>query len=108
MNRKTPVAFAVVLLLTPLASAQSVDKGKQVYAAQKCSVCHSVAGVGNKKGALDKVGATLSAAEIRSWITEAPAMAAKTKAERKPVMKAYSTLAPEDVDALVAYLQSLK
>jgi hypothetical protein len=34
-------------------------------------------------------------------------MAAKAKAERKPVMKAYM-LAKDDLDALVAYLQSLK
>jgi hypothetical protein len=53
------------------------------------------------------VGAKLSAADIRSWITEAPAMAAKAKAERKPVMKAYM-LAKDDLDALVAYLQTLK
>lgn len=34
-------------------------------------------------------------------------MTKKAKAERKPVMKAYS-LPKEDVDALVAYMQSLK
>lgn len=102
------VAAAFVLLLSPLASAQSVEQGKTVYADQKCSICHSVAGTGNKKGPLDKVGAKLSADEIRSWIVDAPAMAAKTKADRKPPMKAYSNLAKADVDSLVAYLQSLK
>jgi hypothetical protein len=35
-------------------------------------------------------------------------MTAKTKATRKPPMKAYSTLSKEDVDGLVAYMQSLK
>jgi mono/diheme cytochrome c family protein len=85
-----------------------VEKGKQVYIAEKCSVCHSVAGVGNKKGALDGIGAKLSADEIRAWITNAAAMAAKVKAERKPPMKAYSTLATDEVDALVAYVQTLK
>jgi cytochrome c553 len=36
-------------------------------------------------------------------------MAAKAKAERKPAMKAYgSTMSKADVDALVAYLQTLK
>jgi len=89
-------------------SAQDpVSKGKDVYTAQKCSVCHAIAGTGNKKGVLDGVGAKLSAAEIRSWITDAPAMAAKAKAERKPPMKA-ATLAMDDLDALVAYLQTLK
>jgi mono/diheme cytochrome c family protein len=101
-------AVAIVLLCASSAFAQgTAEKGKQVYADQKCSVCHSIGAAGNKKGPLDKVGATLSADDIRGWITNAPAMAAKAKAERKPVMKAY-TLAKEDVDALVAYMQTLK
>jgi mono/diheme cytochrome c family protein len=99
---------ALILLVSPLASAQSADDGKKVYADQKCSVCHSIAGTGNKKGPLDKVGTKLSADETHSWIVDAPAMAAKTKADRKPPMKAYSTLPKADVDALVAYMQSLK
>lgn len=87
--------------------AATLEKGKQVYTAQKCQACHSVGGVGNKKGALDAVGTKLKADEIRQWIVGAPEMTAKTKAERKPVMKAY-TLPKEDLDALVAYLSSLK
>lgn len=99
---------AMVAMLAPLASAQDLaTRGKAVYTAQKCSICHAIAGTGNKKGALDAVGAKLSADDIRSWLTDAPAMAAKTKAERKPVMKAYM-LAQDDLDALVAYLQTLK
>jgi hypothetical protein len=35
-------------------------------------------------------------------------MTTKTKAARKPPMKAYANLPNDDVDALVAYLQSLK
>ena len=108
MIRVATIALASVFLISSFASAQSVEKGKEVYTAQKCSICHSVADVGNKKGALDKVGAKLSAADIRSWITGAPEMAAKVKAERKPPMKAYPTLAKDDVDNLVAYLQTLK
>ena len=84
-----------------------VAKGQQVYTDQKCSLCHSVAGKGNAKGSLDGVGTKLSADEIRSWITDAKGMTAKTKATRKPEMKAY-TLPKDDVDALVAYLSSLK
>ena len=92
-----------------VAAAQDakVAKGQQVYADQKCSLCHSIAGKGNAKGSLDGVGTKLSADEIRSWITDAKGMTAKTKATRKPEMKAY-TLPKDDVDALVAYLGSLK
>jgi len=102
------VASAVVLLFASSAFAQSADAGKKVYTDQKCSVCHSIAGAGNKKGPLDKIGTKLSADEIRSWITDAPAMATKAKADRKPAMKAYSTLPKAEVDSLVAYMQSLK
>ena len=103
------ISFAVAFaFMAGVASAQSpVEKGKAVYTAQKCSVCHSIAGAGNKKGPLDGVGAKLSADDMRAWITSAPEMAAKAKADRKPPMKAYA-LAKDDLDALVAYLQSLK
>ena len=45
--------------------------------------------------------------DIRAWIVDAKGMTEKTKAPRKPVMKSY-TLPKEDVDALVAYLSTLK
>lgn len=83
-------------------------RGEAVYTAQKCAVCHSVAGKGNQKGALDSVGSKLSAEEIRMWIMSAPEMATKTKASRKPAMKAYTNIPKDDLEALVAYLQSLK
>lgn len=90
------------------AFAQNADHGKQVYADTKCSVCHSIGSQGNKKGPLDEVGAKLTAADVRAWIVSAPEMAAKTKADRKPPMKAYTDLSKTDVDDLVAYLQTLK
>jgi mono/diheme cytochrome c family protein len=105
------VVFAVAVLTIPagFASAQSpVERGQQVFAAQKCAICHSVAGQGNKKGPLDGIGAKRTADEIRQWIVNAPEMAAKAKAERKPPMKAYAGLAKDELDALVAYLENLK
>ena len=47
-------------------------------------------------------------AEIREWIVNPKAMVEKTKATRKPDMPAYPKLAKDDVDALVAYMVSLK
>ena len=103
------LAAAVLGLLTALpAAAQDLKaKGEKVFTDQKCSLCHSVAGKGNTKGPLDGVGSKLSEADIRAWITDANAMTTKTGATRKPVMKQYS-LPKDDVDALVAYLTSLK
>lgn len=86
----------------------AIDHGMKVYAAQKCNVCHSIEGKGAKKGPLDGVGSKLSEEELRQWIVNAPEMTKKTKSTRKPVMKNYSKLPKEDVDALVAYMASLK
>jgi mono/diheme cytochrome c family protein len=102
------IAFGFATTAVFAQNAALIDQGQKVFTAQKCSICHSVAGKGNQKGALDDVGARLSAEEIRQWIVAAPDMAAKHKAERKPLMKAYPNIAENDLDALVAYLQSLK
>jgi mono/diheme cytochrome c family protein len=108
MVRSIVVGVLFAVGFAGLASAQDAKaKGAQVYADQKCSLCHSVAGKGNPKGALDDVGSKLKADEIREWIVDAKGMTAKTKAARKPEMKQYS-LPKDDVDALVAYLSSLK
>ena len=95
-------------LFAGTAFAQEAASGEHVYNVSKCSVCHSVGGVGNKKGPLDGIGPKLTAPEIRQWITAAPDMAEKAKAVRKPPMKAYPDLTKEELDALVLYVQGLK
>jgi len=113
MHRQLTPAVAVVLAMAWGASAAAqdakmIERGKAVYAEQKCKLCHSIAGEGNAKGPLDGCGTKLTAAEIKEWIVNPKAMTAKTKAERKPAMKAYPSLPQADLDALVAYMQSLK
>lgn len=103
------LAFVFVVCAPGFAQeAAKIERGKAVYAEQKCSLCHSIGEVGNKKGPLDGVGGKLSAADIKAWLTDPKGMTEKTKATRKPPMKAYPTLKAEDADALVAYIQSLK
>lgn len=103
------IAVVVIgVLLSSVHTFAAETSGQAVYTAAKCSICHSVAGQGNKKGPLEGVGTKLSAAEIREWITAAPDMAVKTKAVRKPAMKAYPNLSKADLDALVVFLQTLK
>jgi mono/diheme cytochrome c family protein len=89
--------------------AALMKKGQQVYAAQKCQTCHAIAGKGKTTNPLDGVGGKLSADEIKQWILDPKGMAAKAKSTKKPPMAAkYSGLPAADVDALVAYMQSLK
>jgi len=114
---KTTILFATVLPLTlamgmPVAAGQdaaAVKRGQEVYTAQKCQVCHAIAGKGGKANPLDGVGAKLSADETRQWITNPTEMTAKAKSTKKPPMpNKYGTLPAADIDALVAYLQTLK
>lgn len=90
------------------AFAQDPARGAKVYTDQKCGVCHSVAGKGNTKGPLDDVGGRLTAADIREWMINPAAMTAKTKAARKPPMRAYPNLPKQELDDLTAYMLSLK
>lgn len=101
------LTLCVGLAVSAAAQDAKVAHGEKLFADQKCTLCHSVADKGNKKGALDGVATKLKADEIREWIVDAKGMTAKTKATRKPEMKAY-TLPKDDVDALVAYLATLK
>jgi mono/diheme cytochrome c family protein len=107
----TTFGLTVWLAATGVASAQNqaqIDRGMKVYAEQKCSICHAIGGKGNVKGPLDDVGSRLSAEEVRQWMVNPAEMTKKTKAERKPPMRAYPSLPKEDLDALVAYMLSLK
>jgi mono/diheme cytochrome c family protein len=90
------------------AAAAPAEKGAAVFAAQKCSMCHSLDGKGQAKGPLDGVGTKLKADEIRAWIVTPAEMTTKTGAARKPAMRAYPNLPKEDLDALVAFLAAKK
>ena len=81
--------------------AAKVGKGQQVYTAQHCSMCHSIAGKGNPKTPLDDVGGKMTAEELKKYIVNPKSVKADAK------MKAYTSLSAEDLDALVAYLGTL-
>jgi cytochrome c2 len=96
-------AFAPLLLALDGGSAPAAaDEGAKVYAAQRCMMCHSIEGKGNKKTPLDGVGDRLKSEEIRKWIV--------SPREMKPgtLMKPYPSLPPKDLEALVNYLAGLK
>lgn len=103
---------AGVFVLGVSASAQDakmIEAGKKVYEAQKCATCHMIAGKGNKLYPLDGVGSKLSAADIRLWITNTAEM--EKKLAKPPTLKMSSrkyNLKDPDLNALVAYLESLK
>ena len=112
MRRPLPMLFAVGLLaawaVPALAQDAKVAKGATLFADQKCTLCHAVAGKGNVKRPLDAAGARLDAATVKLWLTDPKAAEAKTGKKGTPTMKSFATLPQEDIDALVAYVMSLK
>lgn len=103
------IAFVCAGLVgTAAAQDPKVERGRKLYEANRCSMCHSIGGKGNPKGPLDDVGSRLSEEEIRQWLVNPKEMAGKTKATRKPPMPSYAKLSKEDIDALVAFQMTLK
>lgn len=113
MKRIVTVMFgaAVIVVIGGIARGQDAgsDKAMEVFVAQKCTTCHSIAGRGNKKGALDEVGSQLSSAEIKAWLTDPEGMAARRKpaSTRKPPMKK-KAMSDADLETLVAFLAAQK
>ena len=79
----------------------AADQGKTVFAAQKCSLCHSIAGSGGGE-ALDGVGARLKPDDMRKRLKSPKEVKAGSE------MKAYPNLPEKDISSLIAYLQTLK
>ncbi len=106
MKRAVLVAFlgagAFMGALDAAPPDAAADHGREVYAAQKCALCHSISGIGGKKSALDGVGTKMTADSMRKWIRTPKAMKPDT------TMKAYPNLPEKDLSDLTAFLLTLK
>ncbi len=113
---QNPVGDAVAAADPPAAAASPaapagdprVAAGKRVFDAQNCARCHSVAGVGSPRSPLDGVGATLGPVELLHYATGHAAIAEDLSPRVLKEKQVYQSLPKEDLDALVAYLQSLR
>jgi len=117
---RNQVAFIVIVMLvtapTPRmdqraspAPANPIAVGRKIYEKEKCATCHQIAHQGNGRYPLDRVGSKLSDVDIRRWITDTARM--ESALPVLPPLRMSSTqykLKPADLDALVAYLASLK
>lgn len=87
--------------------AKLAEAGKKLYDSTGCAKCHQVDGKGMKLSILDGVGSRLTAADLRMWLTDPDAMSAKLP--KKPIIKMPKVVLKDpEIDALVAYLQTLK
>jgi cytochrome c2 len=106
MKTALVIAFAGVIVLIGGAAVSApdsaVDHGKEVYAVQKCAVCHSISGVGGQKLPLDGIGGKIGANEMKKWIRTPKQMKADT------TMKPYPNLPEKDLNDLVAFLSTLQ
>ena len=109
MMQRVAAGAVVSAWMVPVAAQDTpAVKGQQLFAAQKCSICHAVAGKGNVKHPLDGAGARLDAATVKLWLTDPKTAETKTGKKATPPMKSFASLPAADIDALVAYVLSLK
>lgn len=102
-------ALAVVVMVSvasagALAAGQAGNaaNGAKLYTAQKCSVCHKIAGKGGPMGPdLSTVGGKRDAKWLAAYLANPKSVDPKNK---MPVVK----LKGAEMDDLVAYLLSLK
>ena len=93
-----------LVVVSMLAGTTWAADGAAVYE-KKCKMCHSIGGAGGPMaktgGALDGVGAKHDAAWLKAYVTDP-----KSKVETSKMPKV--SLGTEDLDAVVAYLATLK
>jgi cytochrome c2 len=88
--------------VTAFQRAPDPVQGQKVYIAQKCNICHVVAGVGGKLGPdLSGIGLTRTAAWLEKYLPDPRAFNPKGK------MPAQS-IKGQDLKDLAAYLATLK
>jgi len=109
IRRLVVLSVAVAALLCAgMAVAQDaamIEKGKAVFDSAKpaCKACHN-----ESKAPLDKYGATGTAEDAKAWLRTPKEMFTKTG--KTGLMPAYNDkkISDEDLDALAAYLMSMK
>lgn len=106
MKSATIIAVAGALILSCAAVSFSQEnaseRGREVYAMQKCALCHSISGIGGKKLPLDRVGSRLKPEDMRKWIRTPKSMKGES------TMKAYPNLPEKDLNDLIAFLMTLR
>jgi mono/diheme cytochrome c family protein len=116
MRRYLPVLIGVLGLVAATAGAAGpatpaqesapldpakIERGIKVYAAERCSSCHAIGGVGNRRYPLDGVGSRLTREKIQTWIVAPQEMDPRVR------KRAYK-LNNEDLEGLVTYILSLR
>jgi mono/diheme cytochrome c family protein len=89
-------------------SRQEIERGRAVYLREGCATCHSIEGAGNPRYPLDGAGSHWEPDELEAWITGtgmAGEFLSPAVVRRK---QGYRSLPEAELQAMVAYLSSLK
>jgi mono/diheme cytochrome c family protein len=96
------LSFATAAHTISQAESDGRSRGNQVYADKKCALCHMIQGKGGKTGGdLSTVGTKRDAEWLKRFIMAPKAVVPNAK---MPPFKGNA----DELDALVAYLMSLK
>lgn len=83
-------------------------RGRALFAEIGCLRCHAVEGQGNPRSPLDGIGARRVPEEIRARIVGAPSVADEMPRSAIRAKEPFAALPETDLDALTAYLSSLR
>lgn len=86
----------------------AIERGRLLFGQRDCARCHSVATVGNPRSPLDGVGARRTRAELRAWIVAGPSVRTNLGRSVIRTKEGYAAMPPDDLDALTAYLSTLR
>jgi len=94
--------FVITVVDWAHADTQQTTMGEKIYAEKQCTICHAIQGKGGKLGPeLTDVGAKRDAKWLKTFMRDPKAVLPKAK------MLPFHGNA-EELEALVAYLSSLK
>lgn len=83
-------------------------RGRALVAELGCLRCHAVQGQGNPRSPLDGIGARRVPEDIRARIVGAPSVAEEMPRSAIRAKEPFGELPEPDLDALTAYLSSLR
>lgn len=85
-----------------------LERGRTIYGQQGCATCHAIAGSGNPRHPLDGTGDRWTKEELTHWILGTGVATDELSPAVRRRKQRYQSLPPEDLNALVTYLSSLK
>jgi len=92
----------------PGVAGAEAERGRALFVQHGCATCHSIAGAGNPRNPLDGVGSRRDAEAMRDWILGTGAAAGQLPVTVRRRKERFQQLPAEDLNALVAYMASLK